>query len=134
MAVSRTIDKVAWIHTEDGRILSTLSRGKSRYYIPGGKREGDETDLETLEREIREELSIELNVADAKFVGIFEAQADSHAEGISVVMTCYECPYEGEIRAASEIAEVVWLDYAGKHQSSPVDQIIFDWLHQRGRL
>ena len=38
------IDKIAWIRLEDGKILSTRSRGKDVYYIPGGKREPGETD------------------------------------------------------------------------------------------
>ncbi|GAA2793902.1 NUDIX hydrolase [Nonomuraea dietziae] len=53
-----TIDKIAWIHVADGKILSTRSRGKDVYYIPGGKREPGETDLDTLTREIDEELAI----------------------------------------------------------------------------
>lgn len=31
-----TIDKIAWIHIDHGKILSTRSRGKDVYYIPGG--------------------------------------------------------------------------------------------------
>jgi len=31
------IDKIAWLHLVDGRILSTRSRGKEVYYLPGGK-------------------------------------------------------------------------------------------------
>jgi hypothetical protein len=38
------IDKLAWIHIVDRQILSTRSKGKDTYYIPGGKREGDESD------------------------------------------------------------------------------------------
>jgi len=37
------IDKIAWIRVEDGKILSTRSRGKDVYYLPGGKREPDES-------------------------------------------------------------------------------------------
>jgi 8-oxo-dGTP pyrophosphatase MutT (NUDIX family) len=37
-------------------ILSTRSRDKDVYYLPGGKRELGETDVQTLVREIREEL------------------------------------------------------------------------------
>lgn len=37
-----TIDKIAWIHLENGAILSSRSRGKDVYYIPGGKREPGE--------------------------------------------------------------------------------------------
>ena len=47
------IDKVAFLFLKDGKILSTRSRGKDKYYIPGGKREGNETDAETLIREVR---------------------------------------------------------------------------------
>ncbi|SCL72756.1 hypothetical protein GA0070606_6273 [Micromonospora citrea] len=33
------IDKIAWIRLENGAILSSRSRGKDVYHIPGGKRE-----------------------------------------------------------------------------------------------
>lgn len=49
----KIIDKIAWIYLKEGKILATLSKGKDTYYIPGGKKEGNETDEETLEREIR---------------------------------------------------------------------------------
>lgn len=42
------IDKLAWIHLVDGRVLSTRSYGKDVYYIPGGKRETGETDDQAL--------------------------------------------------------------------------------------
>jgi 8-oxo-dGTP diphosphatase len=29
------IDKIAWLHLHDGQLLSTRSRGKDRYYLPG---------------------------------------------------------------------------------------------------
>ena len=35
------IDKIALLYLQDGSILSTLSKGKDKYYIPGGKREGN---------------------------------------------------------------------------------------------
>ena len=57
------IDKVAWIHIKDKKILATLSKGKKVFYIPGGKREGDETDEQTLFREIKEELDVEVSRA-----------------------------------------------------------------------
>jgi 8-oxo-dGTP diphosphatase len=52
------IDKIAWIRLADGKILSTRSRGKDVYYLPGGKREPGETDVQTLVREVREELDV----------------------------------------------------------------------------
>ncbi|WP_438872307.1 NUDIX hydrolase [Paractinoplanes rishiriensis] len=65
------IDKVAWIRIDGGRILSTRSRGRCLYYLPGGKREKGEDDLQTLAREIREELSVDLQVGSARLTRSF---------------------------------------------------------------
>ena len=113
-----TIDKLAWIYLVDRRILSTRSKGKQIYYIPGGKREGTETDQEALLREIKEELSIDLQPETIAFFGKFEAQADGKADGVLVQMTCYTAEFVGTIQAASEIEEVVWLQYQDKDKSS----------------
>jgi len=128
------IDKVAWIRLADGKILSTRSRGKDVYYLPGGKREPGETDVQTLAREIREELDVAIAPDSAIHVGTFEAQAHGRATGITVRMTCYAADYRGTLTASSEIAEFVWLSYADRDRVSPVDQIIFDHLHGGGQL
>ena len=128
------IYKIAWLHIQDGLVLSTRSRGKDCYYLPGGKREGQETDAQTLIREIREELTVELDPASLVFAGIFEAHAHGHAVDILVRMSCYYASYTGYLQPASEIEEVVWLRYAHKEQVSAVDQLIFDWLKSQGIL
>lgn len=129
------IDKLAWIHTDNGKILSTRSKGKDAYYIPGGKREVGESDWQTLSREIREELSIDLVEDTLKSAGVYEAQAHGKNEGVIVRMTCYFAEYRGDIKPCSEIEEVRWLGYdEGRSISSPVDQIIFDDLHVQGTL
>lgn len=48
----KEVDKVAFIEIQNGKILSTKSKGKTVYYIPGGKRELEETDEQTLVREV----------------------------------------------------------------------------------
>ena len=128
------IDKVAWIRVEDGRILSTRSRGKDVFYLPGGKREHGESDLDTLVREIEEELTVAIRPESVSFLGVFEAQAHGHPGGVNVRMSCYEGDYRGDLAPSSEIEEVVWLDYADRHRVAPVDQIIFDQLRAGGRL
>lgn len=128
------IDKLAWIEIQDGKILSTRSKGRTKYYFPGGKREAGESDFEALAREINEELSINLIEDSTRFLGVFQAQADSHPDGVLVQMTCYTGAYTGTIAAASEIEEVVWLTYHDREAVSAVDQIIFDWLRERELL
>lgn len=129
-----TIDKVAWIRLEDGKILSTRSRGRHLYYLPGGKREPGEDDVETLVREIDEELSVTILPASVSPFGTFEAQADGFAEGVAVRMTCYTAAFSGTLAPSHEIDELVWLTYADRHRVAPVDQIIFDHLHDAGKL
>ncbi|MEL6590459.1 MAG: NUDIX domain-containing protein [Bacteroidota bacterium] len=130
----KTIDKIAWIYLRDGKILSTRSKGKERFYIPGGKREVGEADEDTLVREIREELSVEIVAQSIGFWGEYRAQADSHPEGIEVIMQCYEAEYEGELSAAAEIEQLAWLGYDDRERVSAVDKIIFDVLRAENRL
>ncbi|SDT00783.1 NUDIX hydrolase [Actinoplanes derwentensis] len=121
------IDKVAWVHLVDGRVLSTRNRGKDVFYFPGGKREAGESDLDTLVREIREELDVAVTVGSAELFGVFTAAAHGHP-GRRVRMTCYTADYVGQLRASSEIEEFAWLTYADRGRVSPVDQLIFDRL------
>ncbi|WP_079912614.1 NUDIX domain-containing protein [Paenibacillus sp. 32352] len=125
-----TIDKVAWIHVVEGRLLGARSKGKEVYYIPGGKREPGETDRETLIREIEEELSVKIKPETISSIGTFEAQAHGKSEGVMVRMACYTADFEGELRPASEIEELLWLGYHDKNRVSPVSQIIFDQLYE----
>ena len=67
----KEIDKIAFIYLKENKILSTLSKGKDTYYIPGGKRENNETDEETLIRECKEELSIKIKKETIKYYGTF---------------------------------------------------------------
>ena len=128
----KEIDKIAFIYLKDGKILSTLSKGKDTYYIPGGKREGNETDEETLIRECKEELTIDIKKETIKYYGTFEAQAHGKAEGILVKMTCYMAEFDGELNPASEIQEMIWLDYTNLNvKISPVDQLIFKDLYEK---
>ena len=129
-----TIDKVAWLELADGAILSTRSKGKDVYYLPGGKREPGESDVDTLTREVLEEVAVSIDPSTAAHEGTFTAQAHGHAAGVEVRMTCYSARFEGTPKASSEIEEIRWLTYADRERVSPVDQLIFDHLHVSGRL
>jgi 8-oxo-dGTP pyrophosphatase MutT (NUDIX family) len=128
------IDKVAWVRVENGRVLSSRSRGKGTFYLPGGKREPGESDEDCVCREIEEELAVRLRRDTLRKLGVFKAQAHGKAEGVQIHMACYAGDFEGELRASAEIEEFVWLSYADRERVAPVDKIIFDWLRERGEL
>jgi 8-oxo-dGTP diphosphatase len=120
------IDTVAWVRLEEGRILCARPRGRDIFYIPGGKREGAETDLQTLLREIAEELTVVLLPETVRHVGTYEAD--------QVRMSCYTGDYQGTLAASSEIAELAWFSYADRGRVPPVDQLLFDDLRASGQL
>ena len=126
--MNKFIDKLAFIHIVGQKILMSLSRGKDTWYIPGGKREGNETDEEALIREVKEELSVKLLPHTIKKYGVFEAQAHGHPEGVMVRMTCYLSDYEGVLLPESEIEKIDFFSWARKSESSVVDHLIFDDL------
>jgi len=126
------IDKLAWIHIKDGRMLAARSRGKDAWFLPGGKRESGESDEQALVREVREELTVALH--DMRPAGIFEAQAHGRDEGVMVRMTCFTADYTGTLRPAAEIEEMAWLTYADRDRVSLVGQQVMDWLKSRGEL
>ena len=128
------IDKIAFIKVENGKILSTRSKGRIKFYIPGGKRENNETDEETLIREIREELNVSIISATINYFCTFKAQADSHKAGIIVKMTCYTADFEGNLEPCSEIEEIKWLSFADRENVSKVDKLIFDFLKEKDEL
>jgi ADP-ribose pyrophosphatase YjhB (NUDIX family) len=128
------IDKLAFIYLKDDRLLVTLSKGKDVWYIPGGKREGDETDEQALNREVLEELNVELRPETIEKYGVFEAQAHGKAEGMIVRMTCYTAEFDGQLLASSEIEKFDFFEYERMHETSDVDHLIMNDLHTKGLL
>jgi 8-oxo-dGTP pyrophosphatase MutT (NUDIX family) len=125
------IDKLAWLHVHERRVLGARSRGKATVYLPGGKRETGESDEQALVREIKEELSADLVPGTLQYVETFRAQADGKPEGVDVKMTCYRAEHRGDLVPAAEIEELVWLTHADRPRGSLVTQIILDWLKAR---
>ena len=134
-AVPPLVDTVAWVHLENGRILCARPRGKDVFYIPGGKREGAESDLQTLLREIAEELTVALLPGTVTHLGTYEAvQPPGHRDAVRVRMSCYAAGYRGTLAASSEIDELAWFCYADRPRVPVVDQLLFDDLRAAGQL
>ena len=130
----KKIDKIALVYIKDDKVLVTLSKGKTFYYMPGGKREPGEDDHETLIREIKEELSVDIIEDTIKYYGTFEEQADGKDEGIFVTITCYMADFSGELCPAAEISKFEWLNYSDIDKLSIVGKLIFNDLHDKGYI
>jgi 8-oxo-dGTP diphosphatase len=120
----KEIDQIALIKIKNGQILSTKSKGKNKYYISGGKRENNETDQQTLIREIQEELNVQILRESIEYVGTFKAQSDGAIEGVIVKMTCYKTNYIGQLKENNEIEKIKWLNYKDLNIISEADKLI----------
>ena len=125
------VDKIAFVHVKDRRVLVALSKGSDTWYLPGGHREPGEADAETLVREVKEELSVEIVPDTIHFFGTYLAQAHGWPEGKMVRVTCYTACYEGELEASSEIAQIGYFFHRQKDQISAPTKMLFDDLKSR---
>ena len=94
------IDKVGGVILKDKKILVQRKKNnRTECIIPGGKREGNETDFETLKRELYEELNVDL--IKAEFLGGYEDIACFSDEPIHI--QTYLTEIRGKIECKNEI-------------------------------
>lgn len=133
-SVTTLTDTVAWVHVVDGRVLCGRPRGKDVFFVPGGKRESGESDLQTLVREIAEELTVTLLPGTVQHAGTYEAPLVDGSAAAVVRMSCYTGEYSGTLAPSSEIDELAWFGYADWPRVPPVDRLLFDDLNAAGEL
>ncbi len=128
------IDKLAWMHIKDRKVLFARSFGKDVFYTPGGKREVGESDADALIREIREELDVDLVQDSLQLLHVFEGPAYGKVDGQQVRLTCYTGDYTGELKPFSEIEELVWLGSADTDHTTVTGTLVLHWLKEQGMI
>lgn len=115
------IDKVGGIIVKDKKIVVQRKKNnREECIISGGKRKGGETDFETLKRELKEKLNVELIKAD--FIGGYDDIAVFSDKKIHV--QTYLVEISGEITPQNEIKEALWIDKNYKEDGIKVGSIL----------
>ncbi|MNG16343.1 hypothetical protein D3C84_1002500 [compost metagenome] len=78
---------------------------------PGGKIEAHELPVHALARELEEELGLEIDPAQATFLGQFSAPA-ANEPGFVVQADIFQLTIDADVTPAAEIEEVIWIDPA----------------------
>lgn len=99
----------ALIRDRRGHVLLVRKRGTSAFMQPGGKRDGGESDVAALSREIIEELGCCVDQCTARSLGVFDCAA-ANEPGFQVRAAVYAVDVEGAVTPQAEIDEVVWVD------------------------
>lgn len=128
----RLIHKAGLLLVRDGRMLLCRKRGRiGKLILPGGKFEHNETAIECLQREIREELG-DVLLDSLQSVGVYEDAAAESGKHIRVEL--FSGRIEGSPTANSEIRELVWFgetDERSQLAPSLVNKIIPDLIARR---
>ena len=99
------------IRDADGCILLVRKRGTSRFMLPGGKIEADESPVECAVREAHEELGVALDAAQLVALGDWTAPAANEPEH-TVHGHVFAHPWVPGITVQGEIDELIWFDPA----------------------
>ncbi|VVM69097.1 hypothetical protein PS684_03930 [Pseudomonas fluorescens] len=94
-----------------GQTLLVRKRGTTAFMQPGGKIEAHELPVHALARELKEELGLQIDPAQAAFLGQFSAPA-ANEPGFVVQAQIFQLTIDTEVMPAAEIEEVIWVDPA----------------------
>lgn len=116
------ITSVGWIRfDENGHLLAVRTRGRNRFFLPGGKLEEGENLLGALAREVGEELGISLH----RVRPAFTIEAAAHGRiGTRLTMHCFYADGTGEPRPGREIDEIAWLSHPDDPRAAPAVQSV----------
>lgn len=132
----KNIQKVALAVIKNKKMLQVrTSRQKDVFFTLGGKLEKGESDIECLEREVKEEVGCYLDKSSLKFLAEFEDVAHG-IDGRLVNIRMYEGRLIGSPKPLSEVVEIGWFDSKSpkKHLSEIARRKIFPWLKEHGYI
>jgi 8-oxo-dGTP diphosphatase len=102
------IVKVGILIRRGTKFLMVRKESSPYFMMPGGRPEPGETEMETLSREIKEELSSCLDTSSVLFLGIFEDKA-ANEENALVQVYLYKGIVDGPMTPSAEIEESRWV-------------------------
>lgn len=96
------------IVVKGNKLLLAFSKNKNAWYLPGGKVDAGETSLQSIQREIEEELNVKIDISLLKYYCQITAPAYGEESHIIMLQDWYEL--KQEISPGNEIGAAKYFD------------------------
>lgn len=103
----KVINKVGGIILNGKKMLVVREKGKDMVFMPGGEIEKGENDEQSIRRELKEELGVE--VKKIKYYDTITGPA-AYANNVLLNMRLYITEIKGDPKPCGEIEEIMWID------------------------
>lgn len=126
--MSKTVEVVALAIIENRKLLVARNKGKTVYYLPGGKREKGENDMQTLLREVREELNLVVDPSSVTLFAQYVTEAYGEGDGVMVDIRYYLGKVRGTLTPQAEIDEVRYItkqEYLSMKEQATATTMLF---------
>ncbi|MBE9076825.1 NUDIX domain-containing protein [Romeria aff. gracilis LEGE 07310] len=114
---------IAYAVVQEQRLLLVRKRQTTKFMFPGGKYELGESDLDCLQREVKEELGCRIDLSQVSFLGEFVTAAANEPDS-QIVARVYTGPLLGEPVPTNEIEELFWLSRDAAESPSRIAPLV----------
>lgn len=134
---TKSLPTAGLVSIKDDKLLLAYSNNRKAWYLPGGKVDEGEEALQSLRREILEELNIELNPEKITYYCHVTAPAYGLVPEIIMEQDCFLYPLTEKIEPSNEIAAVRYFSRQ-EYNNEPIQVIgvlhVFDKLKADGLI
>ncbi|WP_414056066.1 NUDIX hydrolase [Macrococcus equi] len=121
------------VDIRDNKILLVKVRDNQKYYLPGGKIEEGESDIQSLIREMEEELSVRLLKDKLAYLDTIVGPAYPDTQ-FEVELRCYTYEGLGDFKKSNEITDVKYIEMDKSEMIAPAVNLLIEKIHQKSSI